>query len=82
MIRPIDTEYEVLEPGILYRVLLHRRTGEDAYDTARRMLTHEALAASHGQQNMAALVLASTPRKVQWYAKDLQLRPIDRRASA
>ena len=75
------TEYEVVEDGILARTLAHRRVGEDAYETARRPLTHEALARADGEQLLAAEILAVSARVINYHAATFQLRPKDRRTA-
>ena len=81
MINFLATEYEEIENGILTRVLAHRRVGEDAYETARRLLTHEALARADGEQLLAAKILAVSTRVINYHAATFQLRPKDRRTA-
>jgi hypothetical protein len=76
-----ETEYEIVEDGILTLVLAHRRVGEDAYETARRLLTHEALERAAGHQMVAAEVLHVSTRVINYHAATFQLRPRDRRTA-
>jgi hypothetical protein len=55
-----------------------RLPGENHFDTARRVLTHNALARTGGLQTQAGKLLHVSARVMNYCAQDLRLRPIDR----
>ena len=76
---PAQTEYESVKDGILERCQAHRRVGETLFDTAERLLIHEALGQKRGQQKPAAALLGCSRRIMNYHCEQLQLRPADRK---
>ena len=56
--RKLDSEYEEVVGGIYDRVVFHRRVGEDLIETATRLIVHEALDHTCGEQKSAAALIA------------------------
>ena len=77
-----QTEFEEIPFGILAHTRKNLRCGENCFDAARRVLVHEALAATNGHQKQAAKVLNVSPRAMNYLYYQLQIRPVDRRSDA
>jgi hypothetical protein len=78
--QPNIAEYETITDGILSAVLRNRRIGESLFETARRVLVHEVLAHTGGNQKAAGAILGISSRVMNYHCADLQLRPKDREA--
>ena len=72
------TFYEVPEFNLLKLCDKMHLTGENAFETARRVLVHGALARCYGCQEEAATLLGLTKRQMNYACADLRLRPVDR----
>jgi hypothetical protein len=71
-------EYERIKDGILDAVLRNRRIGESLFETARRMLVHQCLERTGGQQSAAGTLIGISSRVMNYHCADLQLRPKDK----
>ena len=78
---PKPADFEVVNDGILDLAIRHRRIGESPFETAHRLLVNEALARCGGIQTDAAAILRISTRVMNYYCRDLQLRPKDRLCS-
>ena len=54
-------------------------TGENAFETLKRAVIQEALYLTDGSQIKAAKLLGISPRRINYAAKDLSIRPKDQR---
>ena len=72
------TLYEVPEFDLLPLAAKMRLTGENVVETLRREAINSALSKTAGCQSEAAELLGITPRVMNWWCRDLQLRPVDR----
>ena len=77
-VRGVPSDYEVIPEDILDVILRLHRVGEDAFDTATRVLVNQALHRTKGEQKAAAELLGLSTRKMNYLCMQLQLRPKDR----
>ena len=66
---------------ILDTLRCERAPGESLYETAARLVTLQVLLETGGRQRAAARLAGVSVRKMNYHAKDLGLRPKDRRAA-
>ena len=72
------TSYEEQEYDLLSLIEKMRLTGENALDTTRRVIINQALARTAGKQKEAAAIIGMSQRVMNYWCKDLRLRPLDK----
>ncbi len=65
--------------GVLEILRCERAPGESLYETARRVITMQALAEAGGVQQDAARICHCTMRTMNYNCRDLRLRPKDKK---